>query len=356
MGILLLLLKCIGILLLALLVFLLLVVLIVLCIPIRYACSAEKTTTYHMQAEVRWLFSRLCLHGETGQEWQTEIFLFGKPLDAWKKKKRNKRSSKKKQETMLTVREKAVKNTEKDTEKNTESKQTPKEIQKPTSDTSHHAEVSERPPMQKREEPQVVQQKAVESETVKQKQPKQPKQPKQSKQSAQPKQGIRRVKLSEIKEEPPQKEDLWEEDASFFTGEPQETQEKEAEGFSWKKTLLQIEDKKGICKAVIRLLRRLAKGILPHQLAFRGTLGTGDPVMTGYLLAVFGILKGKFGKNLVVRGDFSRMCAEDLSISVKGKIVLGYLCYAMAAFVLTKPVRHLIQILWKGRKQNGESI
>ena len=349
MGILLLLLKCIGILLLVLLVFLLLVVLIVLCTPIRYACSAEKTTTYHMQAEVRWLFSRLCLHGETGQEWQTEIFLFGKPLDAWKKKKRNKRSSKKKQETMLTVREKTVKNTE----KNTESKQTPKEIQKPTSDTSHHAEVSERPPMQKREEPQVVQQKVVESETVKQKQPKQPK---QSKQSTQPKQGIRRVKLSEIEEEPPQKEDLWEEDASFFTGEPQETQEKEAEGFSWKKTLLQIEDKKGICKAVIRLLRRLAKGILPHQLAFRGTLGTGDPVMTGYLLAVFGILKGKFGKNLVVRGDFSRMCAEDLSISVKGKIVLGYLCYAMVAFVLTKPVRHLIQILWKGRKQNGESI
>ena len=131
---------------------------------------------------------------------------------------------------------------------------------------------------------------------------------------------------------------------------------KSKEGFSWKKTLLQIEDKKGICKAVIRLLRRLAKGILPHQLAFRGTLGTGDPVMTGYLLAGFGILKGKFGKNLVVRGDFSRMCAEDLSISVKGKIVLGYLCYAMAAFVLTKPVRHLIQILWKGRKQNGESI
>lgn len=349
MGILLLLLKCIGILLLVLLALVLLTILIVLCSPIRYTLAAEKNASYSVQAEVRWLFSRLCFCGASGQEWQTEIFLFGKTLDEWKKKKEKKQNKKKKQETIVTVREKAVQNTEK------------REAQKQT---------SERPIAQKRTEPQARQQKKIEANppqqtqlteaanTVKEveqaNQPEQSKQLKQPKHPQQPKQGIRRVKLSEIEEEAPQQTGTLEEEEAFFTGETEEMSE--TEGFSWKKTLLQAEDKKGILKAVARLLRRLTKGILPYQMVFRGTLGTGDPVLTGYMLAVFGILKGKFGKNLVVRGDFSRMCAEDLYISVKGKIVLGYLCYAVAAFVLTKPVRRLIQILWKGRKQNGESI
>lgn len=342
MGILLLLLKCIGILLLALLVLVLLVFLVVLCSPIRYALTAEKTTGYYAKAEVRWLFARLCLSGASAQAWQTEIFLFGKTLDAWRKKKADKRKKKqkrKKQETVVTAREKVNPKTEKEEKHQAKPEQQP-EQQPPKQSLA-----------QRRTEPKAIQQKPIEPKPAQQAQPTQkPKQP------IQPKQGIRRVKLSEIEEEPPKQTEPLEEDEAFFTGEIAETQESEKEGFSWKKTLLQVEDKKGICKAMIRLLRRLAKGVLPHELAFRGTLGTGDPVLTGDMLAVFGILKGKFGKNLVVRGDFSRMCAEDLFVSIKGKIVLGYLCYAMAAFVLTKPVRRLIQTIWKGRKQNGESI
>lgn len=345
MGILLLLLKCIGILLLALLVLLLLVFLVVLCTSIRYTLTAEKTTVYSAQAEIRWLFSRVCMHGASGQEWQTEIFLFGKTLDAWRKKKANKRK-KKKQETILTTREKAVTKSE---------KQEPNHAKHATqSQQTEQTKQSKQPPAQKRTEPKAVQQAPVEPMQTMESKPDPP--PKQLQQPKQPKQGIRRVKLSEIVEEPPKQTEPFEEDEAFFTGEIEEPQEKEKAGFSWKKTLLQTEDKKGIVKAMMRLLRRLAKGILPHQLIFHGTLGTGDPVLTGYLLAVFGILKGKFGKNLVVRGDFSRMCAENLYISIQGKIVLGYLCYAMVAFVLTKPVRRLIQTIWKGRKQNGESI
>lgn len=343
MGILLLLLKCIGILLLALLVLVLLVFLVVLCSPIRYALTAEKTTGYYAKAEVRWLFARLCFSGASAQAWQTEIFLFGKTLDAWRKKKADKRKKKqkrKKQETVVTAREKVNPKTEKEEPHQAKPEQQPEQQKQSLA--------------QRRTEPKAIQQKPIEPKPAQQAQPTQ--KPKQPKQPTQPKQGIRRVKLSEIEEEPPKQTEPLEEDEAFFTGEIAETQESEKEGFSWKKTLLQVEDKKGICKAMIRLLRRLAKGILPHELAFRGTLGTGDPVLTGDMLAVFGILKGKFGKNLVVRGDFSRMCAEDLFVSIKGKIVLGYLCYAMAAFVLTKPVRRLIQTIWKGRKQNGESI
>ena len=170
----------------------------------------------------------------------------------------------------------------------------------------------------------------------------------------QKKQGMRRVRLEDIEEEKPTEpkaEDIPDDlDEAFFTGEDGDTEEK-GENPLWKQ-LLAVEDKKGIAKALWKFIKRMAKGILPGHLIIKGTFGTGDPVWTGYLLAMAGILKGKFGEDLEIKGDFAKAAAENIVVRVKGKIVPGYLLYSTLAFALAKPVRRLIMTLWKGRKQH----
>ena len=170
----------------------------------------------------------------------------------------------------------------------------------------------------------------------------------------QKKQGMRRVRLEDIEEEKPAEpkaEDIPDDlDEAFFTGEDGDAEETK-ENPQWKQ-LLAVEDKKGIAKALWKFIKRMAKGILPGHLIIKGTFGTGDPVWTGYLLAMAGILKGKFGEDLEIKGDFAKATAENIVVRVKGKIVPGYLLYSTLAFALAKPVRRLIMTLWKGRKQH----
>src|SRR5699024_10774052 len=143
----------------------------------------------------------------------------------------------------------------------------------------------------------------------------------------QKKQGMRRVRLEDIEEEKhaePKAEDIHDDlDDALFTGEGEDTEETK-ENPLWKQ-LLAVEDKKGIAKALWKFIKRMAKGILPGHLIIKGTFGTGDPVWTGYLLAMAGILKGKFGEELEIQGDFAKATAENIVVRVKGKIVPGYL-------------------------------
>ena len=187
---------------------------------------------------------------------------------------------------------------------------------------------------------------------------------------AEKKKEMRRVRLSELSEEPPEEPSFAEtgeedflEDESFFTGESkalaeEETQTKKAAGKldALKNKLKKLneyfpkEDRKEIFEALKQLLKRLMKGILPKDLYLAGTFGTGDPASTGCLLGVFGVMKAKFGDRIQIKGDFSKMTAEDITVRVQGKIVLGTLLFAAAAFVLKKPVRTLLLKLWKGTR------
>ena len=155
---------------------------------------------------------------------------------------------------------------------------------------------------------------------------------------------MRRVKLSEIAEKPPEPEEI--EDDAFFTGEEQEKAEepeKKEKIPPILKELWSIEDKKQIFKAFGKLLKRLMKGILPGNFFLKATIGTGDPPTTGYLLGLAGILVAKFGNDIQIKGDFTKATVEDIEIRVKGKIVLGRLLWAVLAFGLTKPVRRAIR-------------
>ena len=346
-GVLLFLLKCIGILLLALICLLLLIMLVVLLAPIRYEAGGEKTDAIRADGQVKWLFVQVVARWQMGdKEPFVDLLIFGKSLLEKKKakakaaRKKRKKPRPQKEGDLIYTREKAV----------------------PPKDTPP------RPVMEQEVPKEVVKEEVIKEEIPKKEPPKEeirkeeiPKEePKESKKEPntvrpmQKKQGMRRVRLEDIEEEKPTEpkaEDIPDDlDEAFFTGEDGDAEEK-GENPLWKQ-LLAVEDKKGIAKALWKFIKRMAKGILPGHLIIKGTFGTGDPVWTGYLLAMAGILKGKFGEDLEIKGDFAKAAAENIVVRVKGKIVPGYLLYSTLAFALAKSVRRLIMTLWKGRKQH----
>lgn len=346
-GVLLFILKCIGIFLLALICLLLLTMLVVLLAPIRYEAGGEKTDAIRADGQVKWLFVQVVARWQMGdKEPFVDLLIFGKSLLEKKKakakaaRKKRKKPRPQKEGDLIYTREKAA----------------------PPKDTPP------RPVMEQEVPKEVVKEEVIKEEIPKKEPPKEeirkeeiPKEePKESKKEPntvrpmQKKQGMRRVRLEDIEEEKPAEpkaEDIPDDlDEAFFTGEDGDAEEK-GENPLWKQ-LLAVEDKKGIAKALWKFIKRMAKGILPGHLIIKGTFGTGDPVWTGYLLAMAGILKGKFGEDLEIKGDFAKATAENIVVRVKGKIVPGYLLYSTLAFALAKPVRRLIMTLWKGRKQH----
>ena len=349
-GVLLFILKCIGILLLALVCLLLLITLVVLLAPIRYEAGGEKTDAIRADGQVKWLFVQVVARWQMGdKEPFVDLLIFGKSLLEKKKAKAARKKRKKprpqKEGDLIYTREKAA--PPKDTplrpvmEPEVPKQSEPKEIMK------------EEPPKEEIRKEEIPK-KEIPKEEIPKEAPEEIKKESNTVRPMQKKQGMRRVRLEDIEEEKPaepEAEDIPDDlDDAFFTGEDGDAEEKE-ENPLWKQ-LLAVEDKKGIAKALWKFIKRMAKGILPGHLIIKGTFGTGDPVWTGYLLAMAGILKGKFGEDLEIKGDFAKATAENIVVRVKGKIVPGYLLYSTLAFALATPVRRLLITLWKGRKQH----
>ncbi len=351
-GVLLFILKCIGILLLALVCLLLLIMLVVLLAPIRYEAGGEKTDAIRADGQIKWLFVQVVARWQMGdKEPFVDLLIFGKSLLEKKKakakaaRKKRKKSRPQKEGDLIYTREKAA--PPKDTPPRPVMEQeVPKEV------------IKEEVPKEEPQKEEIRKEEILKEEPPKEEIPKESseeiKKEPHTVRPMQKKQGMRRVRLEDIEEEkppePPEQDIPDDLDEAFFTGEEGDTEEAK-ENPLWKQ-LLAVEDKKGIAKALWKFIKRMAKGILPGNLIIKGTFGTGDPVWTGYLLAMAGILKGKFGEDLEIKGDFAKATAENIVVRVKGKIVPGYLLYSTLAFALAKPVRRLIMTLWKGRKQH----
>lgn len=354
-GVLLFILKCIGILLLALVCLLLLITLVVLLAPIRYEAGGEKTDAIRADGQVKWLFVQVVARWQMGdKEPFVDLLIFGKSLLEKKKakakaaRKKRKKPRPQKEGDLIYTREKAA--PPKDTPPRPVMEQeVPKEVVK--EEVIKEEIPKKEPPKEEIRKEEIPKEEPLKVEPPKEEIPKE--EPKESKKEPntvrpmQKKQGMRRVRLEDIEEEKPTEpkaEDIPDDlDEAFFTGEGEDTEETK-ENPLWKQ-LLAVEDKKGIAKALWKFIKRMAKGILPGHLIIKGTFGTGDPVWTGYLLAMAGILKGKFGEDLEIKGDFAKAAAENIVVRVKGKIVPGYLLYSTLAFALAKPVRRLIMTL-----------
>ncbi len=344
-------LKCLGILILSIVLLVLAAFFLVLFSPIRYRLQGVYRKNLAGSFSVSWLFGILKVKGEkpAAEEMKTEIRLFGQPLGKKKKKKKRKKRkvpaqkvskdilySREKQETPVTTSAVPRKETE----------ETPKD------------EPAEKQPSAEKETTAETQAEHKAAET--------PEKPK----------GIRRVKLSDIEEEPPLENPFWggKVDTSFtdtnpkaasakkksFKRKTKEKKEKISGKFSALKKIwvqyTKIEQKREILKAVWRFLRSVTKGALPRKLCIKGILGTGNPKTTGYLLAIFGILKGKYGEHLQIQGNFAERTCE-LETAAQGKIVMGQLAFFALRLALAKPVRPLIHTFLKKRRENhGEGI
>ena len=299
-------LKGLGIVLLALLLLLLLLVLVVLLSPIRYRLAGEKKAEICGSFGVSWLFGLVKAEGgyapAASLQLKVKVLWFDLIGGEPKEKKENRKKTEKTAEKEGPDLQAAEQTIQAETTAAEQPPEPPKETE---------------PPKRERPKPQ----------KMAEKQPK----------------TIRRVKLSEIEEMPPTEEpEIPLEEEVFFTGE--EATEKEGKIPPIVKELWSIEEKKAIFQALGKLLKRLIKGILPGDLFLKATVGTGDPTTTGYVLALAGMLTAKFGRDVQIKGDFTKAMAEDVEIRVKGKIVLGKLLWAVLAFALAKPVRKAI---WK---------
>lgn len=305
-------LKGIGIVLLALLLLFLLLILVVLLSPIKYRLQGEKQAALGGSFAVSYLWGAIRLEGShtaEGKKLRLKVLWF--TLMGGEEKPKKAKKSKK-------------------TKKPKQTKQAPKPEPKPDLQAAEKTQPKPEPP---KPEPKPEQPK-----------PEQPKPAPQRMEQKQPK-TVRRVKLSEIAEKPPMEDAaLSLEEEAFFTGEDA-AQEAEQNGKlpPIVRELWHLEQKKEIGKALAKLLKRLMKGILPGNLFLKATLGTGEPATTGYLLALAGILTAKFGNDIQIKGDFTKITAEDIEVRVKGKIVLGKLLFAVLAFLLTKPVRKAVR-------------
>jgi hypothetical protein len=333
LGILLAVLKFIGILLLSILLLFIFIIAVVLISPLKYRLHGEKKEALQGNFAAHWLFGFIRMQGNYIHGSEPEItlkILWFTLLGKKKKKKVRKKKSKPSPETIKTgspvvAREKMA-----------------------TSNNSSQGIYMAEPSSQKREEKKQSQPEPVQEEFT-------PIDEKSKEEPLPPTPRVRRVKLSEIQEKPmaPQEEP---EPENFFTGEG----ESDSEGTSKMDNLRnylhkfqEIEGKREIFQAAKKLLKQLIKGILPNQLILKATLGLGEPDFTGYLMGLVGVLAAKFGRNIQVKADFTRLVAEDIEVSIKGKLVPGYFLYSLLSFAWTRPVRKILIKLWKGRKQNG---
>ena len=307
-------LKWLGIILLALLILILLIVLVVMLSPIRYRLQGEKKEELGGTFGVSWLFGAVKADGSftPAEKLKLKVKVLWFTIMGGEEKPEKKPKKAKKKKAPESVKQPDLQAAEKTEPKPEPKKEEPKEentvAQSETTGLEAQATMKVKP------------------QRMEEKQPK----------------TIRRVQLSEIEEKPPAEDTelvLLDEDEDFFTGEKEETKEKIPPIV---KEAWSIEDKKGIFKALGKMLKRIITGILPGDLFAKATVGTGDPATTGYMLALSGILTAKFGDDIQIRPDFTKATAEDIEVSVKGRIVLGKLVWAVLAFALTKPVRKAI--------------
>lgn len=290
---------------------------LILASPFKYDVIGKQigdgTEEFEGEFDVSWIFGAIHVWGMYQEEKpDVHIKLFGIPILEKKKKKKKKRKKGKKPP-----------------QKKPRPKQPRPENPKELAEDITKKEAS------KKEPPKPEKKQAV-PETMK------------------PKTPAKRIPVAEIEEVKPTKEEEAAEKAKRKAEKKEEWAEKQ-EGLLDKKDMFlkywtlfeSIEDKKKIFLAAKKLLVRLLKGIVPKEMFIKGTVGMGEPELTGYILALAGVLVGKFGNHIAIKGDFTKFVIEDMRLQICGRIVFGKLVYALLAFVLTKPVWKMI---WKIRK------
>ena len=304
LGILLTILKIIGIILLVLIGLILLAAAVILLVPIRYhGDGAREEKILSGNVKLTWLLHMISASASLSEDGtKIRVCLFGKTI--YPKTKKPPKKSKAKKMPKQEASKKSEKSEKPKQQSGTVSKEvaTIYEPQKPNPELPKK-EKSARPDVKSKFE--AIKQKLL---AVKEK-------------FIDSKAGIQKIK---------NKIDYWK---NLLTSDPM----KEAMEFLWKKT------------------KGLLHHILPRRMTGRIHFGFEDPSKTGKTLAYFSMLYPFTKENLVIEPEFE---TEELilegDIAFRGRIRLGYLVYVALSGVLNKNIRRQYKRLRQGGNKDGE--
>ncbi len=121
------------------------------------------------------------------------------------------------------------------------------------------------------------------------------------------------------------------------------------------KNLLTSEPMKDAIATLWKRTKGLLRHILPRKLTGRVHFGFDDPSMTGKVLAYLSMLYPFTKDNLVIEPEFE---TEELilegNLTFRGRIRLGYLVYVALCVVLNKNIRRQYKRLRQGGKEDGK--
>ena len=121
------------------------------------------------------------------------------------------------------------------------------------------------------------------------------------------------------------------------------------------KNLLTSEPMKKAIATLWKHIKGLLHHILPRKLTGRVHFGFDDPSMTGKVLAYLSMLYPFTKDNLVIEPEFE---TEELilegNLAFRGRIRLGYLVYVALCVVLNKNIRRQYKRLRQGGKEDGK--
>lgn len=304
LGILLTILKIIGIILLVLIGLILLAAAVILLVPIRYhGEGAREEKILSGNVKLTWLLHMISASASLSEDGtKIRVCLFGKMI--YPKTKKPPKKSKAKKMPKQEAPKKSEKSEKPKQQSDTVSKDvaTIYEPQKPIPELPKK-EKSARPDVKSKFE--AIKQKLL---AVKEK-------------FIDSKAGIQKIK---------NKIDYWK---NLLTSDPM----KEAMEFLWKKT------------------KGLLHHILPRRMTGHIHFGFEDPSKTGKTLAYFSMLYPFTKENLVIEPEFE---TEELilegDIAFRGRIRLGYLVYVALSVVLNKNIRRQYKRLRQGGNKDGE--
>lgn len=318
LGILLTILKIIGIILLVLIGLILLAAAVILLVPIRYhGEGAREEKILSGSVKLTWLLHMISASASLSEDGtKIRVCLFGKTI--YPKTKKPPKQSKAKKMPKQEATKKSEKSEKPKQQSDTVSKEVatiyepqkpnpelPKKMDEPESEKKQQSqkEKSARPDVKSKFED--IKQKLL---AVKEK-------------FIDSKAGIQKIK---------NKIDYWK---NLLTSDPM----KEAMEFLWKKT------------------KGLLHHILPRRMTGRIHFGFEDPSKTGKTLAYFSMLYPFTKENLVIEPEFE---TEELilegDIAFRGRIRLGYLVYVALSVVLNKNIRRQYKRLRQGGNKDGE--
>ena len=331
LGILLTILKIIGIILLVLIGLILLAAAVILLVPIRYhGEGAREEKILSGNVKLTWLLNMISASASLSEDGtKIRVCLFGKTIYP-KTKKPPKQSKAKKM-----PKQEAPKKSEKSEKPKQQSDTVSKEV---ATIYEPQKSISELPKKEKKnvyEAPEAKKMDEPESEKKQQSQKEKSARPDVKSKFEAIKQKLLAVKekfidskagIQKIKN----KIDYWK---NLLTSDPM----KEAMEFLWKKT------------------KGLLHHILPRRMTGRIHFGFEDPSKTGKTLAYFSMLYPFTKENLVIEPEFE---TEELilegDIAFRGRIRLGYLVYVALSVVLNKNIRRQYKRLRQGGNKDGE--